>query len=67
MNGGPFGGRELDLVYPGGKRLDPLGLADDPDVAVQLKVKEIRKGRLAMLSMLGYYVRGTRRHRPVPR
>ena len=56
VNGGQFGGRDLDLVYPSGKRFNPLGLADDPYVAAELKVKEIRNGRLAMLSMLGYYV-----------
>ena len=57
VNGGPFGGRGLDLVYPSGKRFEPLGLAEDPDVAAELKVKEIGKGRLGKLSMFGYYVR----------
>ena len=56
VNGGPFGGRDLDLVYPSAKRFDPVGLADDRDMAAELKVKEITKGRLAMLSMFGYYV-----------
>ena len=56
VNGGPFGGRDLDLVYPSGKRFDPVGLANDPDMAAALKVQEITKGSLAMLSMFGYYV-----------
>ena len=56
VNGGPFTGRDFDLVYPSRKRFDPPNLADDPDVAAVLKVKEIRKGCLAKLSMIGYYV-----------
>lgn len=44
-----------DMNYPGGAVFDPLNLSGDPVAFEELKIKEIKNGRLAMVAWLGFY------------
>ena len=43
----------IKRIYPGGA-FDPLGFSKDPASLETLQLKELKNGRLAMFSFLGY-------------
>ncbi|WVY89857.1 hypothetical protein V8G54_035371 [Vigna mungo] len=45
-----------DPAYPGGPLFNPLGFGKDEKSLKDLKLKEVKNGRLAMLAILGYFV-----------
>ncbi|KAL6323638.1 hypothetical protein AAG906_039234 [Vitis piasezkii] len=47
-----------DPAYPGGPLFNPLGFGKDEKSLKDLKLKEVKNGRLAMLAILGYFAQG---------
>lgn len=45
-----------DPCYPGGPIFNPLGFGKDEKSMKDLKLKEVKNGRLAMLAILGYFI-----------
>ncbi|KAJ4981655.1 hypothetical protein NE237_032492 [Protea cynaroides] len=54
-----FLGGSGEPAYPGGPFFNPLGLGTKDEKSMkELKLKEIKNGRLAMLAVLGYFIQG---------
>lgn len=51
-----FLGGSGDPVYPGGPLFNFLNLGKDEKAMKDLKLKEVKNGRLAMLAILGYFI-----------
>ncbi|KAG6590140.1 Chlorophyll a-b binding protein 8, chloroplastic, partial [Cucurbita argyrosperma subsp. argyrosperma] len=53
-----FLGGSGDPAYPGGPLFNPLGFGKDEKSMKDLKLKEVKNGRLAMLAILGLFIQG---------
>lgn len=51
-----FLGGSGDPAYPGGPLFNPLGFGKDEKSIKELKLKEVKNGRLAMLAILGFFI-----------
>ncbi|CAM6024745.1 unnamed protein product [Sphagnum balticum] len=51
-----FLGGSGNPAYPGGPIFNPLGFGKNESELKDLKIKEVKNGRLAMLAILGYFV-----------